>query len=199
MIIHKHKFVFVHIPKTGGSSIELMFDPEKEVEHGGLSKVKHKTFGDLLKDYPPIGDYFKFTFVRNPWDLAVSLWSFLQQHNSVKAFTEDLTFEELLADGFSQKLKRIIDKHTSWDYALIKLIEYGQMHWIDSRLDFIGRTENLQSDFNQVCDQIGVEHHTLPRSNATERKHYSTYYCRRTKEMVEKRFRKDIEYFGYEF
>src|SRR6266542_4784756 len=80
----------------------------------------------------------------------------------------------------------------------------SQLDWItdgkDSVLvDFIGRFERLQDDFAVVCSRIGVPCPPLPHEGRSVRTCYVEYYDDETRALVARRFRPDIDYFGYEF
>ena len=89
MISHKHNFIFIHIPKTGGTSVEeVLFEKEEFTERNlwmGMTNFRNRYQTDGLQHLASkhvlteVGKetffyYFKFTFVRNPWDKAISQW-----------------------------------------------------------------------------------------------------------------------------
>ena len=66
-------------------------------------------------------------------------------------------------------------------------------------MNFVGKIENLQHDFNNVCKTINIPISKLPHLQTTSRKHYSEYYTEITKSIVAERFSQDISMFGYVF
>jgi len=194
LISHKHKYIFIHIPRTGGTSVEFaLLDYENvdynlndEVPLRTLSKDNKHKFGLRrgskqhlpLIEYPDEQrqTYYCFTFVRNPWDLLLSEYYYSHDYRQTQ-------FKDFL----------LSPKHTS-KYHLMP-----QHEFINDDIDYIGRFENLQIDFNEVCDKIGIPRQQLSHSNKTVHKHYAEYYNDETRDIVAKKYAKDIEIFGYEF
>ena len=186
MINHKHKFIFIHINKCGGSTIDRLLG-------GGLFGGHKKVFDYKKLNPKEFDNYFKFTFVRNPWDRVVSFYFYQMKRNWIYyPFDETIPFKEFVKNWLIQMPRQTkLNTHPCYDWISDK----------DDNLqvDFIGRFENLQQDFNIVCDKIGIPQQQLPRKNATKHKHYTEYYDDETREIVAEKFAKDIEYFGYEF
>lgn len=193
MISHKHKFIFIHINKTGGTSIETAFSDD-EVERKNPSKhataIEYRNkFGDKFLEY------FKFTIVRNPWDWLVSRYFWCK---------DDRRYHKHVRSDFKNFMHSIGEEA---DIARVKILNrtlipqhYRILDESENQIvDFVGRFENLQEDFNISCDRIGIPHRKLPHKFKTKHKHYTEYYDDETREIVAEKYAKDIEYFGYEY
>ena len=181
MINHKHKYIFIHIPKTAGSSIESFLNPSIKCTTNGDTFLKNKHESAVFyntRDPNCFSKYFKFTFVRNPWDMVVSRYFYRKTKQS----------------NFNISIKDFLLGNFNW-------IKYFNSLSIDGKIcvDFIGKFENLEQDFGIVCDRIGIPRQKLPHRNKSNHKHYTEYYDDETHEIVAKTYAKDIEYFGYKF
>jgi len=190
--------VYLRIPKTGSTSLCRKIKPYQEILYNardkylGKTRYKCKNLAAATRDV--LGDdlfnkMFKFSFVRNPWDRAISSWrytSFRKRQENFKDFCEDLQYRENCGDFHSW--------HATEQWIHLYDVNTGKLI-----VDFIGRFENLQEDFDIVCDKIGIPKQHLPHKNATKHKHYTEYYDDETRQIVAEKYAKDIEYFGYEF
>lgn len=189
----------MHIPRTGGQSIEAFFGQTSDAEKSGKNRIKHFRLDQYLDLDETARSYFKFTFVRNTWDLMVSVWLFITTHPTVSRNFRGLTLVEFLSDDFPSKLQKVIEDKSRWDFALVNILRHSQLYWIDERLDLVGRFENLEGDFRKIGDRVGMEHAILPHNNRTQRSHYHHYYDNQTREIVRNRYAGEIERFGFEF
>ena len=192
MISHKNKFIFVHINKTGGTSIKTLLErySQGSTGHQSIIQLNKQAYSD---------DYFKFTFVRNSWGRFLSLYKYRVTTNQTNLLNNPVSFGDWAKNIYN---KNPIHYNTSNKKLLLMLSE--QLDWITDtngiiNMDFIGRFENFQKDFNIVCDKIGISQQKLPHINKTNHKHYTEYYDDETREIVAEKYAKDIEYFGYEF
>jgi len=204
MIFHQHKAVFFHIPKTAGYAMEQYFAPgdlDYTVYDPGCVfgmkdslMTQHFPYSEMIKLVPQdiMREYFKFAFVRNPWDRLYSAYAYLKElHDRLHGgFEPWLRF--VCAEVRERKYEPGAHHAPQADYLLHEGIEV---------LDFVGRYENLQQDFATVCSKLGVAAGQLPVLNKTLLKtgHYSTHYSRAMVELVRETYHQEIAFLGYAF
>jgi hypothetical protein len=201
-------FIFVHIPKCAGTSIELACIPlasaftdlnsmpdEDRTRHWLPSSRgrQHAKLSRYERHYP-LPDYFKFAFVRNPWDRAISQIAYLRRTGAVPEFASSNLKKHLRI--YCQTSRQVASQDLAacqLDYLLDKT---GKVS-----VDFIGRFESLAGDFGKICRELGADPPPgLPHVLDSHRpQHYSAYYDEQSIEWVRGRFIRDIEYFGYQF
>lgn len=189
-----YKCIFVHIPKNAGLSVcYTLF---------GNTGGSHRKIVDYKKIFSPgtFKRYYKFTFVRNPWDRLVSTFFFLKnggltekdrvwaqehiaQFDSFDAFVKGWLTEENINNSL----------HFQHQYCFLE-DEKGII-----AVDFIGRFENIEEDFKKITEELNIRR-TLKKTNTSKRKEdYKAYYDEETKTIVNEVYRKDIQLFNYEF
>ena len=211
----KYNFLFVHIAKTGGTSIRASLnglrwrDPVYPLQflcsrlshltgHRIASKLPRHSKIIAAKEMLPaqlFDKLFKFAFVRNPWDLQVSSYHHIRRE--VPEIMESI-------EGFPQFIRWKLDPERPYQYHVDTSIELQCDYLVDLRgkviVDFVGRYERLQEDFDEACRRIGIPPRKLPeKRKAKDRGAYREYYDDETAEMVARHFRRDIEEFGYRF
>ena len=219
MISHKHKFIFVEFPKTGTTTIENILKKYSDVEqnyrkdslcwkHARPKQIKELFEKENKKD--EWKHYFKFTFTRNPFDRMVSLWNYM--HKSLEMYKARCEEEgpDWKPDYYHwiddcqtittkcKTFKEYVKYTANWSPGINSVFAYA-FDEDEKFVDFIGRFENLQEDFDIACDKIGIERQKLPHKNRTKHKHYTEYYDDETREIVAEKYAKDIECFGYKF
>jgi chondroitin 4-sulfotransferase 11 len=181
-------FVFIHINKTAGTSIGKAI---------GLPVKHHQTAREVIamvgKD--KWDKAYKFTLVRNPWDKVVSHYEYRLKRNKTEVASRNISFPEWVKKTYGQ------DKDPFY-YNNPKSFQ-PQVEWLKDdedkiSVDFVGKFESINEDFNQIKSVIGLDAE-LPHLNASKRAGYQTYYDDETREIVAHWFREDIEVFGYHF
>jgi Sulfotransferase family len=200
MISLQKSFLFVHIPKTAGNSIQSVLRDYSEdqlvalrKEQDGIERFGLRNPNYKVKKHSTLSEYrhalgddrfrnlYKFTCVRNPWDRMVSYY-----------FTPTQNPEAWDRKKFGGIISKAVPLE---DYLRLDKDEQDPF----ANVDYIMRFENLADDFSAVCAAIGVSPPTLPQYNRSTREHYSKYYDDELRELVRSRFAAEIERFGYTF
>ena len=211
MISHKYKCIFLHIPKSAGTSIERFL---REIDLQIPQKVLRKRgFSHFLNDHP---DYYVFSFVRNPYDRFVSAWkwgelkfskegnlSFYKKERSVSFKEYVLLTTDLDYRKDNQNLWSEYDEyHTLPQFEFFPNLNGG--HYFTDKIspaftcDFIGRFENLHEDFNTVCSSIGIKQFKLPHAYKSKTFKKTFDWTSDLKEKTYNYYKKDFQLFNYE-
>lgn len=217
MILNKSKkYVFIAVPKTAGTTITRhLMDIDEAPPKNYIKQKFHWPIHNINTRYQQ-PDYFKFGFVRNPWDRMVSSWfDFAFDPTHLFAWNRDIRGREY---NYLFCYNKIHEEFKTFENFIMnfKNTEWGEdVHfqtatwylWNEQRqefVDFIGRYENLEKDFNYCLKKIGhksVDLSNMKKWRKTNRtKKYQPYYT--NKQMIEqiaKLFEDDLKNFGYVF
>jgi len=206
IISNTHRFIFFAVPKTGTHSIRHALRPhltEGDHEQVGLFVQKRFPFPELssighghlgvTQIVPVLGKQvfdamFKFAFVRNPYDRFISYCAFMSRQTG--------QFE-----AAPQAFMRLIIR----DQPPLQHILFRPQHEMlcdaDGTLamDFVGRVESMQSDYDAICARIGIPGARLGQVNASRHRPYAEYYNDELRQLVGDMYARDIELFGYGF
>jgi chondroitin 4-sulfotransferase 11 len=205
-------FLFIHIPKTAGTSIEeALFD--------------YQDFDYMNEPHPIVAQYktylpkemynklFKFSFVRNPWALQLSTYTYYAKNNEI-----NITFDEYIKWKYLGNPMDIRDRvmgANSEEEVKSKLMVAYHMNRLpqtyflmdelgEIQMDYIGSLENIKEDFKIICKKLNIDETSTflshsNRSNYDDKKTFLDYYTEETKKIVADRFNMDIKIYGYGF
>lgn len=227
-VLDEYEALYFPIPKVATSSmlrvcatlLHVNIWKDKVVDSDGnpyLTVERKELFKHIKsKELAKYKDYFKFCFVRNPWDRLVSCYSdkikkdnsFNDRHFVNGVFRKFLEYNDnLFKDdkfkagmSFEEFVNCIIDipdadadGHFISQHMFITDVNGKQL------VDFIGKLESLDNDFAYVREKLGIHDITFPHRLKSNRESYKVYYTKQLRDMVGQRYSKDIEMFGYEF
>ena len=216
-VSHPHRAIFVHIPKTAGTSIEAVlgmhggrhdigvvpyFNQVTDYEHlygGPLQHMSAQSIRAVLNDEALFRSYFKFAIVRNPWDRLVSALAWTDQ--------KWVRGEALSEDQFDRQVRQIhgalCAARASGRPLQLPAFLQPQSPFVlgaDGELlvDYIGRYERLEADWQAITERLALQS-PLPSRMKSHHRDYREYYTPETRAMVGEMFASDVSRFGYTF
>lgn len=207
IVSHRHRFIFAAVPKTGTHSVRQALREQlgdEDVEQVGLFIDKRFPWEDLAairhghlaltQVRPYLGeeafsDYFKFAFVRNPFDRFVSYCAFMLRDGEV--------FQQWSRDVMRHFLFEQPPEHHILFQPQASLLVGADGETLLT--DGIGRVEDMQGSYDAICDRIGIPTRRLDRVNGSRRGDYRRYYDQALIDGVAARYAQDLDLFGYTF
>ena len=206
IISKKHKFIFVAVPKTGTHSVrralrkhmgpddleQVKLFIDKEFPIPELARLGHGHIS-LAQVRPFLGDeefstFFKFAFVRNPFDRFISYCAFMTRENG--AFDRD---------------PKAVMRHFLIQAPPVRHILFQPQHSFvcgptgDLLSDEVGRVEEMQQSYEAICKRVGIPSEPLEQANASSRDKYRRYYDQQLIDGVRRLYARDLELFAYDF
>ena len=195
--INNKKFIFVHIPKCGGTSISHCMSTGNN-EFYKYNGFRHNTleqdieFCNIQKNSLNINETFVFSSVRNPWDRIVSVYHF---HRILKEnkypwveFCKKHSFLDFIKYSEENHKKMIV--FTTY----MEFLSQNNEFCVDYIIDF----NNINNDFKFISNLFDVTA-ALPKVNKTNHKEYKFYYNSYSEEVIRNHFINDIKFFQFCF
>jgi Sulfotransferase family len=200
-----HRFIFAAIPKTGTHSVRRALREHmgpSDLEQVGLFVQRKLPIPELarlghghlslaqVRPHLPAGvfeSYFKFAFVRNPFDRFVSYCSFVTRETGEFERDPRAVMREIIADPPTDHLL-FHPQHIFVTDASGELLA-----------DHVGRVEDMQQSYDEIAARIGIPTARLDKVNASNRRNYREYFDPPMIDGVAKYYARDLELFGYDF
>jgi hypothetical protein len=204
IVSREHRFLFIHVQKTGGSAVSRALGETVE-DLRQVEGAKHATLGAALKRFPEMRDYFTMGFVRNPWERFFS-WHSMVIRRRDAALVGTYDAELYARNDFWQRIARDFPDFESFvmeGTRSVRRLRVPQIDYLttpDRRADFIGRTECLTEDLGRGLTLAGLPLPAkLEQSNAGTGADYRAHYTPAMRDRVAEVSARDIEEFGYCF
>ena len=224
LISHRYKFIFFSFPKTGSESVRKLLDPFSDIR--GIPFWKTNQDEPFYSHISPLevenifktkgwryDEYYKFTFVRNPWARLVSLYNMIYftrkpstfvgkiksmiRKTSVPSFKEWLYQTKPGGEGAGGPPDQRWQVYGSYSIANYILDESG-----NELVNEVIKLEDIDQKLPELLERLNIpdsKRLEIPHINKRTAKNYSNYYDDESNELVFERYKYDIDRFHYRF
>jgi hypothetical protein len=203
IIDRKRRLAFVHIPKTGGTSITAaLFQVrgyEAQHRHGWqMERHDRRTMHDGLRPFDGREECTVFASVRNPFGRMLSYYSAVRRREPVgKSPPFVALIREAKAKAFDDWMEAFA---SSPRYAWFRRSQSEMIRCRDDRVDEVLRFERLADDWADLCARIDLQDvDPLPHANKSEHGHWRDEIGERGRAVIERLYARDLDELGYEW
>lgn len=190
------KCVFIHIPKCAGSSINQDLK---------LQSIGFSGHSPASCHFDYLGDYFSFTFIRNPYDRVASAYKYFQKlipgHRWYKR--NSIIADAAAKMNFNEFVNHILD------FQKLMVREEGSFesgihfqpfdYFLDEKINYIGRFEDIQKDYSYIRSRLNLPIKILRKTNSTNNNDYKKIYSGDAERIVYNIYNQDIKKYKYQF
>jgi hypothetical protein len=206
LISDSHRFLFVHVQKTGGSTI----DNGLTAALGDVRRIpaanRHAPLDRLLQLEPDLASYWTAGFVRNPWARMLSWWRMMERFRDGAAQGIERYVDHLARNRF---ISGIVETYPDFEAFVVGAPEEHprlrkpQVRFLNNDLkqaDFTGRQESLEADLERIYDHLGLPWSGVASVNIDPgRPDYRDVYTDVARKRVGELFAEDVDAYGYTF
>jgi hypothetical protein len=239
-VSHKHKAIFWHIHKTGGTFIEQILtnyydfvdsskteinleeinkkfnennendkdkednEDKNENKENIESWLKYGLLGDTIKNNKlsitseEWKTYFKFAFIRNPYDRAISSYEF---NNQYILYSSNINNNNTFFDFYNSS--KNVDMNI-FSHSFLSQYDNIKNTYNDIQIDYLAKFENMNEELIFILKNIGVPDYTKhvkfcnEKINSTIKKNITEYYDNESLVLVNDILKNDFEFLNYE-
>lgn len=206
LVSDSHRFLFVHVQKTGGVSVEHLLRPHLDDVRTLPGLTRHARLGQILRAEPALADYWTVGFVRNPWARLVSWYGMVQRFRELAERGSPKARKFLAGGGFMAGVARSYPDFESFvlrgpdEWPRLRTPQLSYLSTPARRADLIGRQEHFERDVRELLRRLDLpEELMIPRNNAAPPRDYRPEYSPLMRDRVAEVYAADLEAFDYTF
>lgn len=206
LVSDAHRFLFVHVQKTGGVTIDGLLRPQLPDARSLDGLTRHARLEQVLAAEPALAAYWVAGVVRNPWARLLSWWSMVERFRDLaergspkaQAFLSGRGFLAVVAREYAD-FEAFVLRGTR-ERPRLRTPQLAYLATPTRRADFIGRQETFDADVATIVDHLGLPPVArVPRDNASVARDHREAYTPQMRDRVAEVFADDVEAFGYTF